>query len=181
MAVTEPQEHDEGVPEAARAALARSRLAAQAAAGQAGSRAAQASRPVRRRGTPGAYSGPRPDERDPQTLASGWDRLQSDAGWSEAMRAGRLHELWPQIVGASVAEHTEIESFNPGDGALRLRASSTAWAESLRLLLPTIAATLDECLGVGVVTRIEVAGPAAPSWSHGRLRVRGRGPRDTYG
>ncbi|EBV8528738.1 DUF721 domain-containing protein, partial [Streptococcus agalactiae] len=39
-----------------------------------------------------------------------------------------------------------------------------------------------EALGPGVVTRIEVAGPQAPSWRKGPRTVRGgRGPRDTYG
>ena len=37
-------------------------------------------------------------------------------------------------------------------------------------------------LGEGSVVRIEVRGPAAPSWKHGIRSVRdGRGPRDTYG
>ena len=32
------------------------------------------------------------------------------------------------------------------------------------------------------MTRVEIKGPAAPSWKHGRRSVRdGRGPRDTYG
>ena len=37
-------------------------------------------------------------------------------------------------------------------------------------------------LGDGTVTVVEVLGPTAPSWKHGRLGTRdGRGPRDTYG
>jgi predicted nucleic acid-binding Zn ribbon protein len=36
-------------------------------------------------------------------------------------------------------------------------------------------------LGDGTVEVIEVRGPQAPSWSRGRWRVKGRGPRDTYG
>jgi hypothetical protein len=32
-----------------------------------------------------------------------------------------------------------------------------------------------------VVRRLVVRGPTTPDWGHGRLRVRGPGPRDTYG
>jgi predicted nucleic acid-binding Zn ribbon protein len=41
---------------------------------------------------------------------------------------------------------------------------------------------LNEELGHGTVTVIEVLGPNVPSWKKGRRSVRGgRGPRDTYG
>ena len=40
---------------------------------------------------------------------------------------------------------------------------------------------LDEELGFGVVTSVRVVGPAAPTWKHGRRRIAGPGPRDTYG
>jgi hypothetical protein len=35
--------------------------------------------------------------------------------------------------------------------------------------------------GPGTVTRLTVHGPRGPSWTRGPLRVKGRGPRDTYG
>lgn len=181
--LTDPAAHADltEVPEAARAALARARLAAAEAAGQAERRSSQLPRTASRRAAAGSYSGSRPDDRDPQSLSTGWERLAAQAGWADALRASRLHEMWPEIVGGSVAEHTQVESFNPADGVLLLRASSTAWAESLRLLLPTITAALDGYLGAGVVTRVQISGPTAPSWTHGRLRAKGRGPRDTYG
>ena len=68
----------------------------------------------------------------------------------------------------------------PG-GTLILQADSTAWATQTRLLLPRLADRLDAELGVGVVGRIVVQGPAAPSWRKGAWHVPGRGPRDTYG
>jgi predicted nucleic acid-binding Zn ribbon protein len=42
-------------------------------------------------------------------------------------------------------------------------------------------ARLGGALGREVVRRIHVHGPVAPSWGRGPKRVRGRGPRDTYG
>jgi predicted nucleic acid-binding Zn ribbon protein len=50
------------------------------------------------------------------------------------------------------------------------------------MLAPRIVAKLNEALGDGTVTRIEVRGPQAPSWKNGPRSIRGaRGPRDTYG
>jgi predicted nucleic acid-binding Zn ribbon protein len=60
-------------------------------------------------------------------------------------------------------------------------ADSTAWATQLRLLAPSLVRRLAEDLGGETVRRVTVQGPSAPSWKRGKLRVRGRGPRDTYG
>jgi predicted nucleic acid-binding Zn ribbon protein len=63
-----------------------------------------------------------------------------------------------------------------------VRTDSTAWATQLRLLAPTVVRRLNEELGHGTVTAIDVQGPHGPSWKKGRLTSRdGRGPRDTYG
>ena len=51
----------------------------------------------------------------------------------------------------------------------------------MRTMLPTLRSRIDAELGAGAVRDISVLGPAAPSWKHGRLHVKGRGPRDTYG
>ncbi len=67
------------------------------------------------------------------------------------------------------------------DGTLTVRAATTAWATQLRLLVPDVRRRLDAVVGEGVVAHVEVLGPDAPSWKRGRLSVRGRGARDTYG
>lgn len=94
-----------------------------------------------------------------------------------------LHQLlgrWPALVGPVNAAHAQPESFV--DRVLTVRADSSTWAASLRLLAPQLVAKLNEALGEGSVLRILVLGPVAPSWKHGRRSVRdGRGPRDTYG
>ena len=54
-------------------------------------------------------------------------------------------------------------------------------ATQIRLLSSTILDRLAAEVGPGVVRRLRVHGPTAPNWRHGRLRVAGRGPRDTYG
>jgi predicted nucleic acid-binding Zn ribbon protein len=102
------------------------------------------------------------------------------AGWETALTGASLQALWPQIVGPTNAEHALPESFDPHTGSLVVRTSSTAWAEQLRLMLPTLRAAIDGRVGQGVVRDIVVVGPAPPK-TKGRLRVRGRGARDTYG
>ncbi len=87
---------------------------------------------------------------------------------------------WDSIVGREVAQHATPEAF--AEGRLVVRTDSTAWATQMRLLAPTVVRRLNEELGDGTVTVIDVAGPQGPTWKRGLRSVRdGRGPRDTYG
>ena len=67
------------------------------------------------------------------------------------------------------------------DGELTIEAESTAWATQLRGLQARLLARITAEVGRDVVRRLQVHGPVAPSWNRGPKRVRGRGPRDTYG
>jgi predicted nucleic acid-binding Zn ribbon protein len=140
---------------------------------------------VRRRGTdrrtgPAKASGAFPDERDPQLLDATVNRLVEDHGWDVDLRVAGVFARWAELVGADVAQHTTPESF--ADGTLTMRTDSTAWATQLRYLAPTIIKRLNQELGDGTVTLVEIAGPHLPSWNKGPRSVRdGRGPRDTYG
>lgn len=125
-------------------------------------------------------SGAHPDERDPQTLDTTLGRLVADQGWALDLRVHTVFGRWGAIVGDEVAQHCFPTSFV--DGKLTVRTDSTAWATQLRLLAPTVVRRLNEELGHGSVTVIEVEGPNLPTWKKGRLNSRdGRGPRDTYG
>ncbi len=86
---------------------------------------------------------------------------------------------WSQIVGEDLAEHVVPVSF--AEGELVLQAESTTWATQVRLLLPQVHRAVDDRIGAGVVRAIRIRGPQAPSWGAGPRRVKGRGPRDTYG
>ena len=55
-----------------------------------------------------------------------------------------------------------------------MRTDSTAWATQLKLLTPTVLRRLNEDLGDGTVTILEVLGPHGPSWKKGRLLEPGR-------
>lgn len=133
----------------------------------------------RTRGSAGGYSGPGPDGRDPQPIGSTVDDLVSERGWSQPIAIGGVEGRWAQIVGADLAAHCTPEEFDAG--RLVVRADSTAWATQVRLLSMTLLARLNDDLGAGTVTHLQVLGPKGPSWKKGKLRVKGRGPRDTYG
>lgn len=178
----QPHEEGAGVPDAARAVLSRVRASARSSAGSPGGpqpmrRSPERSRPRRK---VGGYSGPGPDDRDPMAIGGAWARLVDENGWSTGLDVASLLGLWPDMVGAANAEHATPESFDLETGQLVIRTSSTAWAEQLRLMLPTVRNAIDARVGAGVVRDIRILGPAPPP-TRGRLRVRGRGPRDTYG
>lgn len=125
------------------------------------------------------YSGPGPDPRDPQPLGKLMAKLVRDRGWQQPTAEARVFAAWPAVVGVEIADHcrpTKLEN-----GELTVEAESTAWATQLRLLARQVLASIGKAVGPNVVRRLHIHGPAAPSWHHGPRRVRGRGPRDTYG
>jgi len=177
----QPQSEPSG-PELARAALEAARARREAA------------RPARRRGSGGAgstgegpgsgrrlrgYSGPGPDPRDPQPFGAVLARLVKTRGWQRPTAEATVFGSWEKVVGADVAAHCNPVKLENGE--LTVEAESTAWATQLRLLAGKLIARIAGEVGNGVVTKLHIHGPAAPSWNKGPRRVRGRGPRDTYG
>lgn len=132
-----------------------------------------------RRRTGGGISGAHPDERDPQTLDATLGRFVADHGWATELRVHGVFTRWETVVGREVAQHVTPETYS--EGRLVVRTDSTAWATQMKLLAADVVRRLNEVLGDGTVEVIDVLGPHAPSWSRGRFRVKGRGPRDTYG
>jgi predicted nucleic acid-binding Zn ribbon protein len=176
-AVEDVEPESDRAATAARAALQRARAAAAARGlrpGSWGRRSARLGAPDGRAAGTGDT-----DDRDPKALGSGLERLMVERGWQVDVAVGGVMGRWPRIVGPEVAAHCSPVTF--GDGALVVRADSTAWATQVRLLVPTLLRRLAEELGEGVVEQVRVQGPAAPSWRRGRRSVRGPGPRDTYG
>lgn len=163
----QPEEHhDDGLD------LARS--VARGLAGRTGRKRKRSALP-----RPPRSSSAHPDDRDPQPIDAALGRFVADQGWTTELRVHGVFTRWPAIVGAEVAAHATPEAF--ADGRLTVRTDSTAWATQLRLLAATVVRRLNEELGDGTVEAIDVVGPRGPRWASGRLRVKGRGPRDTYG
>ncbi|MCW2819162.1 MAG: hypothetical protein JWR42_1949 [Marmoricola sp.] len=124
-------------------------------------------------------SGAHPDDRDPQLIDLSVGRIVADQGWETDLKVHGVFARWEGLVGREVGAHVRPESF--AEGRLVVRTDSTAWATQMKLLAPDVVRRLNDVLGHGTVRVIEVLGPRSPSWSRGRLRVKGRGPRDTYG
>jgi predicted nucleic acid-binding Zn ribbon protein len=160
----------------ARDALRAAQAAAKARGRQPGKRNAGAATGTRRRRR---WSGPRPDDRDPQTLGRLASRIAAEHGWAPRLAGGQVFGRWASLVGEDVAEHAQPVQLR--DGELTVQADSTAWATQLRLLQRQLLARIAKGVGNGVVKRLKVLGPSAPSWRHGPRHVPGRGPRDTYG
>jgi predicted nucleic acid-binding Zn ribbon protein len=131
------------------------------------------------RGRRRRWSGPGPDNRDPQPFGRAVSRVAMDRGWSNRLTDATVLGRWPTLVGPDIADHCTPVSLR--DGELVLKAESTAWATQLRTLQRQILQRLAAAVGPDVVKRIRVTGPQGPSWRHGPRHVRGRGPRDTYG
>ena len=120
-----------------------------------------------------------PSARDPKPVGTVFSELAKRQGWAADLQKGRVLSHWESVVGDQLAAKTQAVSLV--DGELEVRADSTAWATQLRAMERVLLQRIDTLVGHGVVRRIVIKGPAAPSWKHGRRSVRGRGPRDTYG
>ena len=173
-------------PELARAVLdaararreaSRTRRRTPAGSGSAGDQAAAGGAGARWR--PRGYSGPGPDPRDPQPFAAILDRLVKTRGWQRPAAEATVFGAWERVVGPDVAKHSRPVKL--ADGELTVEAESTAWATQLRLLAGSLLRRIAAEVGHNVVTKLHIHGPASPSWNRGPRRVRGRGPRDTYG
>jgi predicted nucleic acid-binding Zn ribbon protein len=144
-----------------------------------------AARAPRRRTGEGAeprlrgYSGPGPDPRDPQLFGTVLQRLMKQRGWEKPKAEATVFGAWEKVVGPDIARHSRPVKLD--DGVLTVEAESTAWATQLRMLAASLLKNIAAEVGHNVVTRLNIHGPAAPSWQRGPRRVQGRGPRDTYG
>ena len=125
------------------------------------------------------YSGPGPDPRDPQLFGAVLDRLMKQRGWQKPAAEATVFGAWEKVVGADIAKHSRPIKLDAG--VLTVEAESTAWATQLRMLAGNLLKIIAKEVGHNVVTKLNIHGPAAPSWNKGPRRVQGRGPRDTYG
>lgn len=125
------------------------------------------------------WSGPGPDSRDPQPLASAARDLARSRGWSDRVAQGSVFGRWNAVVGEQIAAHATPTGLQ--DGVLTVSAESTAWATQLRMVQAQLLAKIAAAVGDGVVKSLKIVGPVAPSWRKGRYHIAGRGPRDTYG
>ena len=176
----DPAAETENSGDLARSALAGAQRIARGGPGSRSGRRRSARRKDADGRSPGGYSGPAPDESDPQRIGGLLADYVAERGWERPLSEARVFSDWAALVGADVAAHCAPTALTGGE--LKVTAESTAWATQLRLLSAALLARLVAELGPDVVTSIRISGPAGPSWKHGGFSVRGaRGPRDTYG
>jgi predicted nucleic acid-binding Zn ribbon protein len=161
---------DEAISDLANRVLARARQAA---------RSLPASHSTTRREA--TYSSAAPDSRDPSRVADALVSLVADRGWQAATAIGKIWGEWSSLVGPTLAEHVRPEAFDRTTGRLTLRADSTAWATQVRMLSGQLRKRLQGEIPGEIVTDITVLGPDVGPRPRGKLRVKGRGARDTYG
>jgi predicted nucleic acid-binding Zn ribbon protein len=106
-------------------------------------------------------------------------KLVKARGWQRPAAEARIFGAWEVLVGGDLGSHCRPVKLE--DGELTIEAESTAWATQLRGLAGRLLTRIGAEIGRDVVRRIHVHAPVAPSWGKGPKRVRGRGPRDTYG
>lgn len=167
--------------EIARRALEEAKAAAKAAGKSVGrGNSAPMTGGVRRlRSGSRSWSGPGPDRRDPQVFGALIGGVSKARGWDKKVGEGTVLGCWDSVVGSDIAAHATAVSLR--DRVLYVSAESTAWATQLRLMQRQLLAKISAAVGHGVVTKLNISGPSAPSWHKGPLHVSGRGPRDTYG
>lgn len=177
-----PPEHLAGLSgmDLVRRALEEARAAARGQGKDVGQgRRAKASRRASQPDARRRWSGPGPDQRDPQPFGRAARELSKTRGWSPRVAEGTVFAQWAEVVGEQIAEHAQPNALR--DGVLSVTAESTAWATQLRMVQSQLLAKIAAAVGDGVVTSLRITGPTAPSWRKGPRHISGRGPRDTYG
>ena len=87
-------------------------------------------------------------------VASGLERVLRSLGAPSADALGSLFEDWPALVGDRVAAH--VRPLRLSDTTLVLGVDEPGWATQVRWMGQELLARLEDGLGPGVVTAIEV-------------------------
>lgn len=138
----------------------------------------QANKHPQRRAT-GRDGYPLPRRTDPKSVATVMKKNVARNDWGRRLAVARILNDWADVVGPQIADHTESLRFD--QGILYVECDTTAWATMLRNMQGQIIAHIASEIGDDIVVALKCYGPKPPSWRHGKLHVKGRGPRDTYG
>lgn len=93
-------------------------------------------------------------DRDPRPLKDSLDAVARSMGAPPAAALGLLFSRWAELVGAILAAHCRPLSLTRG--TLVVAVDHSAWAAQLRWLEADVLRRLEERLGAGVVTALEV-------------------------
>lgn len=140
----------------------------------------------RRRGTnqtqPTRYDG-RADlsYRDPRKFGDLLRREFDRHGWGDRIAISQIMNAWEELVGERIAEHTRPTTYDEKHHVLTIQCDSTSWATQLRYMQTQILQAITRKVGPNVVEQVKILDPNNRKHKPGKLRVKGRGPRDDFG
>ncbi|QNE90538.1 DUF721 domain-containing protein [Corynebacterium incognita] len=136
--------------------------------------------PLRTRGIPTGPDGrPRRRPHTVPSLGSALKKTIRTEHWEEGLAQGIILEQWPDIVGEKIAQHTRVDRID--NTVIYIECDSTAWKTNLGYMQRQILHKIADKVGPDNFTQLKLFVPNIPSWRKGKLHVKGRGPRDTYG
>ncbi len=96
----------------------------------------------------------------PAPVGDALDAFLAGSGWRDRVRATRLLDDWPALVGPHVADHCRPVRIDRGE--LVVEAESHAWATQLTWLEADLRRKVNEAAGEVVVHRIRVTVAGGP-------------------
>lgn len=122
----------------------------------------------------------------PKPVGDALDEFLKGTGWADRVKATRLLDAWPDLVGDSVAAHCRPVRIDRGE--LLVEAESPAWATQLTWLEQSIRQRVNEQAGEVLVRRVRIV-VAGQGGEDGRGRSgdgrpgggRSGGPADRFG
>ncbi|WJY71694.1 DciA family protein [Corynebacterium auriscanis] len=102
-------------------------------------------------------------------------------GWNQHYAVGLIMNSWEELVGEKIGSKTKPIKYDPETKQLFIQCESTPWATQLRLIQTKVLHTIVNRVGPNVVAELKILNPEFKRPGKGKLRVRGRGPRDDFG
>ena len=98
--------------------------------------------------------------RDPIPLGDALGDVGRELGLPSLGAFDLLREIWPDIVGADVAQHARVRSVR--DGECTVEVDGSVWATRVRYLGPELRRRANERAGGEIVARVTVVVKAPP-------------------
>jgi predicted nucleic acid-binding Zn ribbon protein len=100
------------------------------------------------------------ESREGEELGSILDGMLGQRPWRSGMALGELARRWSDVVGDRLAR--ECEPVGLENGALLVRASSSAWAAQIGFLAEEVRSRAEGVIGEGSVASVRVSVDAGP-------------------
>ncbi len=110
-------------------------------------------------------------------VSGAFDALSEALGWGPQLRARRLAEDWPDIVGPFIATNTRVASYRNGE--IVVIVSDPAWTHALMGMRETVLQKVNDWMAPTVVSRLvfRTQRTGAEARTRGGLRVPEKGIR----